>query len=142
MSFDINQFLDGIKDPNNINRTINFIKGIRSPIITVEKYLKLYAAKGNVEAQLTLGSKYYTGDGVEQSYPEAVKYYQQAAEQGLSYAQNILGVMYERGEGVKQSYPEALKYYQQAADQGDSDAQIKLGNMYYQELTRAETRVT
>ena len=85
---------------------------------------------------------YERGEGVKQSYPEALKYFQQAADQGVSVAQFNLGVMYERGEGVKQSYPEALKYYQQAADQGDSDAQIKLGNMYYQELTRAETRVT
>ena len=56
MSFDINQFLDGIKDPNNIDRTMKLIKGIQSPIITVEKYLKLHAAKGNVKAQLILGS--------------------------------------------------------------------------------------
>lgn len=26
MSFDINQFLDGIKDPNNIDRTMKLIK--------------------------------------------------------------------------------------------------------------------
>lgn len=103
MSFDINQFLDGIKDPNNIDRTIKLIKGIQSPIITVEKYLKLYADKGNTSAQFKLASKYFTGDGVEKDYTKACFYYLQSSDQANSVAQNNLGIMYETGQGVEQS---------------------------------------
>ena len=65
MSLDMNQFLRSLKNPDDIKQTMKLIIEIQSPKITIEKYLKLYAGKGNVKAQFTLGSKYYTGDGVE-----------------------------------------------------------------------------
>ena len=88
------------------------------------------AAKGNAEAQNSLGFMYANGQGVTQNYPEALQWYRRAAEQGDAMAQHNLGIMYDEGRGVTQNYPEALKWYRRAAEQGHAGAQNNLGVMY------------
>ena len=93
--------------------------------------LRKAAERGGVKAQLELGDKYCTGDGVTRDYREAQKWYLKAAEQGSAEAQNSLGYMYDAGRGVRQDYNEALRWYRKAADQGNAAAACNLGNMYY-----------
>jgi uncharacterized protein len=69
----------------------------------VIKYFQPYADKGNVSAQLTLGSTYYNGKFVPQDYTKAVKWFRLAAQQGDATAQNFLGLMYLNGQGVPQN---------------------------------------
>lgn len=45
------------------------------------------ARAGDAGAQLSLGVRYATGDGVPQSYPEALKWFNQAREQGVKPTQ-------------------------------------------------------
>ena len=90
------------------------------------------AMKGDAAAQSYLGYCYYFGNGVNQSYTEAVKWYQKAADQGNAVAQFALGLCYDNGNGVNQSYTEAVKWYQRAADQGNASAQNSLGYCYDQ----------
>ena len=74
--------------------------------------LKLYqkaAEQGDADAQLKLGSMYYNGTGVAQSYEKAVEWYRKAAEQRDADAQYHLGVMYELGDGVEESYEKAAE---------------------------------
>ena len=97
---------------------------------TFEKYKKA-AEQGDADAQYNLGICYDKGDGVAQSYAEAVKWYKKAAEQGYAGAQNSLGNCYYNGNGVKQSYLQAVKWYKNAAEQGHAGAQNSLGNCYY-----------
>jgi TPR repeat protein len=97
---------------------------------TALQELRPLAEQGNGAAQLILGTMYYVGKGVPQSYTEAVKWYRMAAEQGYARAQNNLGLMYHKGEGVLQDYAEAVKWYRLAAEQGLADAQNNLGFMY------------
>ena len=66
--------------------------------------LKSLAENGDAEAQFGLGVCYSTGNGVQQSYSDAVKWYRMAAEQGNSAAQSNLGACYMNGNGVQQSY--------------------------------------
>ena len=84
----------------------------------------------NAEAQYNLGVSYENGQGVKQSYEEAVKWYILAAEQGYAPAQLNLGYCYELGQGVKQSYEEAVKWYTLAAEQELANAQFNLGVCY------------
>ena len=93
--------------------------------------LRKSAEHGDVKAQLALGDKYCTGDGVTRDYREAREWYLKAAEQGSAEAQNSLGHMYDAGRGVRQDYAEALRWYRKAADQGNAAAACNLGNMYY-----------
>lgn len=88
--------------------------------------LRQQAENGNPKAQNNLALMYSQGQGVAQSYPEAMKWYRKAAEQGLATAQNSLGVMYGNGQGVAPNYNEAKKWFRLAADQGNVDAKRNL----------------
>lgn len=72
--------------------------------------------------QFNLGVRYYLGQGVEQSYEEALKWYHMAAEQGLAEAEYALGDMYYRGTGVVQDYETALEWFTKAHDHGHPKA--------------------
>lgn len=73
---------------------------------------------------------YESGQGVAQSYAEAMKWYRKAADQSDAQAQFNLGTKYYRGEGVQQDYDKALMWIRKAADQGNAVAQRSLGVMY------------
>jgi TPR repeat protein len=88
------------------------------------------ANQGDPYAQINLGRMYEKGEGVPQSYTEAVKWYRLAAEQGNGYAQNNLGMMYLEGTGVSQSYTESVKWFKLAAEQDLSKSQVNLGWYY------------
>ncbi|MDQ6970758.1 MAG: tetratricopeptide repeat-containing serine protease family protein [Mariprofundus sp.] len=84
------------------------------------------AMHGNERAQFTVGSLYARGQGVGQSYAEAIKWFQKVAVLGSEIAQHNLGLMYEK----IQNYSIAAKWYHEAADQGFSRSQFLLGLMY------------
>jgi TPR repeat protein len=100
------------------------------------KAFELYTplAKKDAKAQLSLGTMYYIGQGVTQSYTDAAKLFERSAKQGNVLAQDILGEMYDQGLGVPQDYKTAAKWYRLAAEQGDATGQYNLGLMYAREL--------
>ena len=71
------------------------------------KTLTTKAEQGDPQAQFNLGSLYYSGNGVEQSYSKALYWFTKAAERGESTSQFNLGIAYYNGEGVEQSYSKA-----------------------------------
>lgn len=77
------------------------------------------------------GRDYYEGNGVSESYEEAVKWYRKAAVQGHPVAMYRLGYCYEHGEGVSQSYEEAVIWYGKAAYEGNMKAMCNLGYCYH-----------
>lgn len=76
---------------------------------------------------LTLGQRYYKGDGVIRDMKQVVKYWTRAAELGLAEAQFALGGFYEEDYGGRQNYSLAVAWYRKAAQQGHVGAQYKLG---------------
>ena len=95
------------------------------------KALIAKAERGGATAQILLGVKYATGEGVPQDYKEAVKWFRKGAEQGYADAQYNLGLTYYNGRGVLQDYKEAVKWFRKAAEQGYALAQSSLGFMNY-----------
>lgn len=90
----------------------------------VDKF-RIIAEKGGQYSkfgQFNLGVRYYHGQGVEQSYEEALKWYRMAAEQGLAEAEYALGDMYYRGTGVVQDYETALEWFTKAHEHGHPKA--------------------
>ena len=77
----------------------------------------LLANQGDATAQYNLGLMYANGQGVTQSYTEAVKWYRLAADQGFAQAQFNLGNMYANGRGVAKDYVEAERWWRLVADQ-------------------------
>ena len=95
------------------------------------KLLKQAAERGDVDAQIKLGSCYYEGkNGVELSYTEAIKWFRKAAEQGNAEAQIMLAYCFENGKGVEKNYSETIKWCRMAAEQGNIQAQFKLAVLY------------
>ena len=89
---------------------------------TVDELL-LLAEKGNVEAQLELGYKFYTGmGGVTKDLPRSTSYFEQAATAGQPDAQFELGVRFERGWGIGKDPALALEWFVRSAEQGHKKA--------------------
>jgi len=86
------------------------------------------ALAGEAWAQAFLGTSYFLGTGVTQSYAEALTWYRLAAGQGSRQAQFNLGLMYQTGDGVVQDDAEAVKWYRLAA--ALDVARSNLGVMY------------
>jgi len=91
---------------------------------------KIASRKGERNAQFEIGRMYFKGNGVAQSYEEAIKWFSKAAEQGDSNAQGILGAMYLEGIGMPKDFAKAFKWFFKAAEQGDVKSQTNLGVLY------------
>src|SRR3954464_4303152 len=85
--------------------------------------LRVFAEKGNAEAQYNLALTYEGGGAVPQDYSQAMKWYLKAAESGLASAQNNLALLFDKGHAVDRNYEEAVKWYSKAAEQGLPAAQ-------------------
>ena len=77
-----------------------------------------------------LGFMYYTGEGVETNYKEAVKWIQKAADVGVLMALCLLGDAYYNGCGVEQDTKKSLQLYLEASKTGISTAYSGLGCQY------------
>ena len=114
-----------LADINTANQALKSGDYVRA----AEEFRKL-AEQGNAKAQSHIGYLYYVGEGVPQSYEEAVIWYGKAAVQGDRDAQYNYAVAYAFGEGIKQDYKEAAIWYRRAAEQGHAIAQYSLGISY------------
>lgn len=88
------------------------------------------AKQGNVQAQVSLGTIYFTGEDTLLNYKEALSWYQKAADQGSAQAMFNIGVMYDKGYHVDQDFGEAARWYRKAAELGFPEALFNLGVMY------------
>jgi TPR repeat protein len=90
---------------------------------TVLREMMPFAERGNADAQTIVGSLYDRGNGVPQSYTEAVTWNRRAAEQGNDAGQYYLGVMYGLGRGgLREDRVTSHMWLSLAAAQGNSDA--------------------
>jgi len=97
----------------------------------IEFALNSQAAQlGNVEAQWELGTRYHTGDGVNQNYDKALFWYKKAAEQGNILAANNLGSLYMYGQGVPRDGKEAMKWFRIGEKQNEKTATNNVGVIY------------
>src|SRR4029078_5451847 len=69
-------------------------QGVQQDKKEAERWFRLSAEAGYVDAQYNLAVMYRDGDGVIQDYRESAKWYRLAAEGGNVIAQYNLGVMY------------------------------------------------
>jgi tetratricopeptide (TPR) repeat protein len=87
--------------------------------------LRQKAEAGDVTAEFTLGTKYYSaGD-----YKEALAWFGKAAQQGNAPAQINVGSLFANGMGVSVDYAQAVAWYTRAAEQGNPQGQTDAGFM-------------
>ncbi|NYR10865.1 tetratricopeptide repeat protein [Psychrobacter sp. BI730] len=87
------------------------------------------ANQGDPSAQYSLGLKYYSGEGVSQSYNKAFEWYQKAAMQNHAMAQSNIGQMYYYGFGIPKNQVKAYDWFKKSAYQGNDKAQAKIDEM-------------
>jgi len=108
-----------------------FDNGNYDNAVQVIGYLEKLSGKGDSYAMLLLGSIYYTGKGVEQSYKDAVKWYEMAAEGLESYGLCNLGYCYYYGRDIDVNFKRAYECFSLSAYMRNPNAMYKLGDMYY-----------
>ena len=92
---------------------------------------RVFADKGNAEAQFKLGRACEMGLGVSLSMTDAMSWYQKAADQGNADAEYQLGDAFKWGKnGTAKDPQEALKWYRKAAEGGSDHAICTLGGLY------------
>ena len=109
--------------------------------------IRLLAERGDAQAQIQLGSRYYEGRGVGRSESEAAAWFAKAARQGDLNGVLLLGDCYLGGKGVEQDLVMAARLYKKAeklsrakfydryqisslrmrAELGDPESQSRLG---------------
>ena len=91
---------------------------------------EMLAEKGDLKAQVMIGSMYLKGEGVTKNYANTVKWYSLAAEQGSPVAKGELGGLFMFGTVVPQNFKMGLRYLLQAAEGGYHHAMGVLGVAY------------
>ncbi len=104
--------------------------------------LRERAAKGDADAQFTLGKNYEAGrGGLKKDYAEAYKWYLAAAEQNDPFAQASLGLLYRFGKGVEKDHVKSYMWFQLAIDRltgPDRDSIVELRDAVAEHMTREQ----
>jgi TPR repeat protein len=103
-----------------------------------EKWFRLAAEVGNIQAMLCLGNMFYFGRERIENYSEALSWYSKAAEKGNAEAEFRLAIMYSCGQGVPQNWSEAASWCLKAAEQGHPKAQYLIAKWYMDEKIVSE----
>jgi len=90
------------------------------------------ARAGKPDAELAIGLKYLSGDGIAKDEHEAASWIARAAEAGDPSAQSWLGTLYEHGRGVAADPAVAFSWFEKAAQQGNRKAMHNLAVAYAQ----------
>jgi len=89
-------------------------------------FYRLAAAQGLDQAQFSLGWIHYLGEGVAESYAEALRWFKLAAAQGNPTALYWVAFYYHYGFGVAADDAEAIRWYRRAHSAGDPRAAAEL----------------
>lgn len=101
--------------------------------------LRERAAKGDADAQFTLGKNYEAGrGGLKKDPSEAYRWYQKAADQGDPFAQASVALLYRFGKGVPQDYVQAYMWFQLSVNRlsgPDRDSIVELRDAAAEHMT-------
>ena len=85
------------------------------------------ATAGDATAQVELGIKLASGDGMPEDDVKAVEWWNKAAEQGNADAYNRLAAAFDEGHGVAKDEEQAIGWWRKGAETGNREAQANLG---------------
>ena len=94
------------------------------------RILEPLAEKGDSDAQLIMGLRFFHGMDGRRDLRRARKWYAKAADQGDAEAQVELGLMLAQGQGGKVDLADAVAWFRKAAEAGYSPGQYNLGYAY------------
>jgi TPR repeat protein len=103
-----------------------------SAALTPTDRLAAEAKEGNPSAELAVGEKYLSGDGIPKNETEAAGWIARAALKGDVTAEFLLASLYEHGRGVASDPVQAFAWYEKAALAGNPKAMHNLAVAYAQ----------
>src|SRR5205807_4389324 len=105
---------------------IQFLKGEEVPkdLDEAVRWLSLAAEQNHTDAQITLATMYYEGEGVEKDLRLAIKLFRAAAPECLE-AQVVLGEVHSDPASPVYDLPTALEYYRLAAEADHTQSQYQ-----------------
>ena len=89
------------------------------------------AKEGHPEGEYQLGKSYYQGNGIPQSWENAMIWFKKAVEQGHPKAMKKLADIYHYGIGTERNSMRALELYIQSAEAGNGAAMKILGKVFH-----------
>ena len=95
-----------------------------------EEELRLWAEKGEPDAQFDLGLRLVTGEGIKKNEKDGAEFIRKAAIQNHLRAQCVLGSLFEEGVGLEKNLAKAHEWYLKSANSGFPLAQHSLGILY------------
>lgn len=90
------------------------------------EFLSKSAEQGYLDAQIELGYRYQSGDGVDKNSAKAAELFEKAATQGSITAQYNLAICYQTGDGVEKDLVVAAGLFEKSAAQGHMESKVKL----------------
>lgn len=88
------------------------------------------AAKGNTDAEASLGLCYLYGYGCEKDPAQAVDWFLRAAETGNAVAMTNLAFCYLNGRGIEKDEVEGFNWARDAAEHGHAPGQVLVAECY------------
>lgn len=89
------------------------------------------AKEGHPEGEYRLGMAYYHGNGIPQSWDNAILWFKKAAEHGHARALEYLARINHYGIGTERNTMRALELYIQSAEYGNGHAMKRLGKVFH-----------
>jgi TPR repeat protein len=127
---------DGIMShsPDQPWRLVQLLNSVQLPKDYVDRvisFIRSSAEAGHSAAQLNLGTMYYEGKYLPQSYQEAAGWFEKCGSQLSKFdssamkCTDTLGEMYLQGQGVTRDPAKAVYYYQRLIDTGSTDPRVE-----------------
>lgn len=113
-------------DMLGIPEEVNKLEKLGNKLNVFRKEAYVATPKDNTDELVSMGIKYYNGEGVAQNEGKALEFLKKAAEKGHAHS------MYNIGYIIEDDNPdEARKWYVKSAVAGDRQAMIILAQNYY-----------
>lgn len=93
------------------------------------KWYRKGAEKNDTNCQNAIGVRYFNGEGVKKSNPDAFFWFRRAAENGNALGERNLGYCYMNGFGTSKNLDEAERWLRKAVEDGDESAQELLDEL-------------
>jgi TPR repeat protein len=102
----------------------------RGDKVAAFNFYKAAAEGGNMNAQMAIGWKYESGEGVARNDTAALGWYLRAAERGHSNASNNIGALINAGRGVPRNPARALSWFLRGAQLGNPRSFENIASFY------------
>lgn len=121
---------------------LNGVSGQANDVVEGSRLIRRSAETGDRNGQFVYANMLYTGQGVPESKPEAIRYARLAADANLGGAQLMMAKMNYFGDvGIPKNPAEAVRWGRLSAESGAPDGQLFWGTLLWEGTMLPRDRV-